>query len=52
MLSILNNVASTAAQNQMSITNANMQKTLEQLSSGQRINSGADDAAGLSIADG
>ncbi|MGA2960138.1 MAG: flagellin [Candidatus Korobacteraceae bacterium] len=52
MLSILNNVASMAAQNQMSITNANMQKTLEQLSSGQRINSGADDAAGLSIADG
>jgi flagellin len=52
MLSILNNVASTAAQNQMSITNANMQKTLQQLSSGQRINSGADDAAGLSIADG
>ena len=52
MLSILNNFASTAAQNQMSITNANMQKTLQQLSSGQRINSGADDAAGLSIADG
>jgi flagellin len=52
MLSILNNVASMAAQNQMSITNTNMQKTLEQLSSGQRINSGADDAAGLSIADG
>jgi flagellin len=52
MLSILNNVAATAAENQMSITNANMQKTLEQLSSGQRINSGADDAAGLSIADG
>ena len=52
MLSILNNVAAMAAQNQMSITNANMQKTLEQLSSGQRINSGADDAAGLSIADG
>ncbi len=52
MLSILNNVAATAAENQMSITNTNMQKTLEQLSSGQRINSGADDAAGLSIADG
>ncbi len=52
MLSILNNVAATSAQNQMEITNTNMQKTLEQLSSGQRINSGADDAAGLSIADG
>jgi flagellin len=52
MLSILNNVAATAAQNQMEITNTDMQSTLEQLSSGQRINSGADDAAGLSIADG
>ncbi len=51
MLSILNNVAAVAAQNQMSITNANMQQTLQQLSSGKRINSGADDAAGLSIAD-
>jgi flagellin len=51
-LSILNNIPSLAAQNQLSITNANLQKTLIQLSSGQRINSGADDAAGLAIADG
>ncbi len=51
-LSILNNIPSLAAQNQLSITNTNLQKTLIQLSSGQRINSGADDAAGLSIADG
>src|SRR3569833_1185517 len=51
-LSILNNIPSLAAQNQLSITNSNLQKTLIQLSSGQRINSGADDAAGLSIADG
>jgi flagellin len=51
-LSILNNIPSLAAQNQLSITNSNLQKTLVQLSSGQRINSGADDAAGLAIADG
>jgi len=51
-LSILNNIASLAAQNQLSITNKNLQTTLFQLSSGQRINSGADDAAGLAIANG
>jgi len=51
-LSILNNIASLAAQNQLNITNNNLQKTLFQLSSGQRINSGADDAAGLAIANG
>jgi len=34
------------------MTNANLQKTLFQLSSGSKINSGADDPAGLSIADG
>jgi flagellin len=51
-LSILNNPASLASQNQLSETNASLQKTLLQLSSGSRINSGADDAAGLAIADG
>ena len=51
-LSVLNNIASLAAQNQLSITNSNLQKALFQLSSGSRINSGADDAAGLAIADG
>lgn len=51
-LSILNNIPSLAAQNQMSITNSSLQKTLFRLSSGSRINSGADDAAGLAIADG
>jgi flagellin len=50
--SILNNIASLAAQNQLQITGANLQKTLFRLSSGSRINSGADDAAGLAIADG
>src|ERR1044071_2464558 len=52
MLSVLNNVSSLAAQNQLSMTQASLQKTLFQLSSGSRINTGADDAAGLAIANG
>jgi flagellin len=51
-LSILNNIASLKAENQLSITSSNLQNTLTQLSSGSKINSGADDAAGLAIADG
>ena len=51
-LSVLNNVPSLVAQDQLGITNKALQKTLFQLSSGSRINSGADDAAGLAIADG
>src|SRR5215471_931142 len=50
--SILNNIASLEAQNQLSNTQTNLQKTLFQLSSGSRINSGADDAAGLAISNG
>ncbi|HUA01667.1 MAG TPA: flagellin [Candidatus Aquilonibacter sp.] len=52
MLSILNNIPSLVAQNDLQVTAGNLQNTLEQLASGQRINSGADDAAGLAIADG
>ena len=52
MLSILSNPASLAAENQLNITNSALQSTLNQLSSGSRINSGADDAAGLAIANG
>jgi len=51
-LSVLNNIASIAAQNQLNVTGSGLQKTLFRLSSGSRINSGADDAAGLAIADG
>lgn len=51
-LSILTNPASLAAQNELGITSTHLQNTLFQLSSGSRINSGADDAAGLAIADG
>ena len=52
MLSILNNTAAMSAENSLSMTQASLQKTLTQLSTGLRINSGADDAAGLSIANG
>lgn len=51
-LSILNNIASLAAQNQLGITNSSLKTALFQLSSGSRINTGADDAAGLAVADG
>lgn len=51
-LTILNNIAAIAAENQLNITSNNLTSTLEQLSSGSRINSGADDPAGLSVADG
>jgi len=46
-ISILNNIPSLEAQNALSMTQNNLNNTLEQLSTGQRINSGADDAAGL-----
>ena len=52
MLSILNNVSAMSAENSLSTTQMNLQNTLTQLSTGSRINSGADDAAGLSIANG
>lgn len=51
-LSILTNIPSLVAQNELSTTNTDLQNTLVQLSSGSKINSGADDPAGLSIADG
>jgi flagellin len=49
--SILNNVAGLNAQNQLTMNGVNLSRTLLRLSSGKRINSGADDAAGLQIAD-
>ena len=52
MISILNNLSAMSAENSLSSTQANLQKTLTQLSTGMRINTGADDAAGLSIANG
>jgi len=52
MLTILNSISSLNAENALSSTQANLQKSLTQLSSGLKINSGSDDAAGLSIANG
>lgn len=51
-LTILNNLSAMSAENSLSATQANLQNTLTQLSTGQRINSGSDDAAGLAIANG
>src|SRR5580698_10208008 len=51
-ISVLNNISSLIAENAVSNTQANLQSTLQQLSTGLRINSGAEDPAGLSIADG
>jgi flagellin len=51
-LSVLNNIPSLVAENSLSNTQSSLQKTLFQLSSGSRLNSGADDAAGLAIANG
>ena len=49
--SVLNNISGINAQNQLNLNNVNLSRTLSRLSSGKRINSGADDAAGLQIAD-
>src|SRR3974390_710695 len=51
-ISVLYNIPSLAAENQLKVTNMDLQNTLYQLSTGSRINSGADDAAGLAIANG
>jgi len=51
-ISLLNNISALEAQNQLQVTQSKLQNTLFQLSSGSRINSGADDAAGLAIANG
>ena len=51
-LSILNNLSALTAENNLNTTQASLQKTLTELSSGSKINSGSDDAAGLSIANG
>jgi flagellin len=50
-LSILNNIAAIYAQNQLRGTNVSLTQTINRVASGKRINSGADDAAGLMIAD-
>ena len=51
-LGVLNNISAIYAENNLNNTNNSLSKTLQQLSSGSKINSGADDAAGLSLVDG
>src|SRR5580704_8510525 len=51
-LGVLNNLSAIYAENNLNNTNNSLQTVLEQLSSGSRINSGADDAAGLSLVNG
>jgi len=51
-LGLIDNIASIYAQNNLNQTQNSLQNTLTQLSSGMRINSGADDAAGLAVANG
>jgi flagellin len=46
---IQTNVKSLVAQNAMSVNNRSLDKAMQQLSTGKRINSAADDAAGLAI---
>jgi flagellin len=49
MISINTNSASSAAAYNLSNTNVNLQRSLNRLSSGSRINSSADDAGGLAV---
>jgi len=49
-MSVINtNVKALVAQNSMNVNNRSMSKAMEQLSTGSRVNTAADDAAGLAI---
>jgi flagellin len=49
---IFNNIASTNAQRILGVNNTRLAQSIERISSGIRINRGADDAAGLAISEG
>ena len=51
-LGVLNNLSALYAENSLNNTNSSLQTVLQQLSSGSKINSGSDDAAGLSLVNG
>ena len=51
-LGVLNNISAVYATNNLNNTSNSLSKVLQQLSSGSKINSGSDDAAGLSLVDG
>lgn len=50
--SIINNISAINAQNRLTVTDRGLRQTLTRLSTGLRINTSGDDAAGLAIADG
>ena len=52
MISIQTNIDSLLAQQNLSVNSQFQSNTIQQLTSGYRINSSADDAAGLSVANG
>jgi flagellin len=52
MISLQTNVDSIGAQNNLNINEKNQSKTIQSLTSGYRINSSGDDAAGLAVANG
>jgi len=49
MASILNNISALGASRQLGVSGAGLQKTIERLTTGRRINRASDDAAGLGI---
>jgi flagellin len=51
-LGVLNNISAMYAENNLNNTTNSLNTVLQQLSSGSKINSGADDAAGLSLVNG
>lgn len=51
-MSVNTNISALTAQRQLSNTQADMAKSLQRLSSGLRINSASDDAAGLTVSEG
>ncbi|MGA2650225.1 MAG: flagellin [Terracidiphilus sp.] len=51
-LGVLNNLSAVYAENNLNNTTNSLNTVLQQLSSGSKINSGADDAAGLSLVNG
>jgi flagellin len=51
-LGVLNNLNAVYAENSLNNTSNSLSTVLQQLSSGSKINSGADDAAGLSLVNG
>jgi len=52
MTSILTNVAAMAASRQIGLNSAGLQKTVERLTTGKRINRASDDASGLATGQG